>query len=97
MLRSEAVYCLQAGARGEQLAGFVKDQGHEAALHMNENTDKAAQMLTDAARKVRYQLHPRCNRLAKAMPRCYASAAIRRCERRRVRADQQSSVEQDST
>ena len=30
----------------------MKDQGHEAALHMHDNTDKAAQMLLDAARQV---------------------------------------------
>lgn len=44
---------LQAGARGEQLAGYVTEQGHVAALTMHDNTDKAAEMLTDAARKVR--------------------------------------------
>ena len=46
---------MQAGARGEQLAEYVREQGHEAALTMHDNTDKAAEMLTDAARKVRVQ------------------------------------------
>ena len=45
-------WCLQAGGRGEQLADYVKEQGHEAALQMHDNTDKAAEMLTNAARKV---------------------------------------------
>ncbi len=36
----------------------MKDQGHEAALNMHDNTDKAAQMLTNAARKVRCWLLP---------------------------------------
>ena len=44
---------MQAGARGEQLAEFVKEQGHEAAQIAHDNTDKAADMLTDAAKKAR--------------------------------------------
>ena len=50
---TRVLWFLQAGARGEELADYVKQQGHEAAQLVHDNTDKAADMLTDAAKKAR--------------------------------------------